>query len=122
MIHTSCLRNVRLGRHHYATTCSCQMAVQTDIILLHFWFRAVSPSSIRRAVCRIADAIIGPSRAPRSQAVATERSMCSDNWPLNMSMSASSDVDTPFAFCEMYKDSLVASLAKKSNQTSCFSS
>jgi hypothetical protein len=114
MIHTSCLRNVRGGRHHYATTCSCQMAVQTDLVLLHFWFRAVSPQSIRRSVCRIADAI---STSNKLLAGVKNRSMCSESWPLHIP--ESSEFDSPYAFCRMYRDSLVATVAEKLNKTVC---
>ena len=55
MIHTSCIRRVNLGRHAYGTSCSCDIYIQDELVLLHHWFRGVSPRHVKQQICAIAD-------------------------------------------------------------------
>lgn len=51
MIHTSCIRQVKLDRHAYGTSCSCDMFIQDELVVLHHWFRGVSPRAVKQQVC-----------------------------------------------------------------------
>ena len=51
MIHSSCVRAVQNDMHAYGTSCSCDMFVQDELVVLHHFFRGLSPKHVKRQIC-----------------------------------------------------------------------
>ena len=55
MVHTSCIRQVRFNRHAYGLSCSCNILIQDELVVLHHWFRGVSPRTVKQQICTLAE-------------------------------------------------------------------